>query len=360
MIWWKLRQLKSGNPWKRSEAARELGRSRERRAVEPLLALMRTRDIDPDVAAAALGSIGDPRAVEPLCECLSRHRDTPRVACEVMLALRDIGDRRAIPFLVSALESVDPLVRERAVEVLAQLAWTPTSDAEKALVALAKKQWDAFRGLGEDAVPVLADALYNDRGQAIPEVVNALTMIAGLAAVEVLITMLFRLARQGYLGEDGGVVQALVSMGPCAASPLASRLRQEMQRVREALAGPGGDSPNVTWAEERIREATADVFRGIGGPSLQPLLELIGDSDDRVRIVAAESMAFIHDHRVVPALERALADTSFGVRVMALKALRRHGWEPRDDASRRLRDTATFSSTEHPYLGLGRRLDQKE
>jgi HEAT repeat protein len=59
MIWWQLQQLKSANPRKRQAAARELGRARERRAVEPLLALMRTHDLPGDVVAAALGSFGD-------------------------------------------------------------------------------------------------------------------------------------------------------------------------------------------------------------------------------------------------------------------------------------------------------------
>jgi len=358
MNWWRLRQLESGDSRKRQRAARELGRSRDRRAVEPLLALMNSHDLPGDVAAAALGSIGDPSAVEPLGEYLHRQLDldAPVVASAVMSALRDLGDRRAIPALLMALRSQNARIREPAADVLAHLGWAPTNDAETALVAVAKGQWDHCRGLGEAAVAPLAHLLYDERGRVVQEVASALAKIGGPAATDVLLTTFFKEARPGS-GAHLEVMRSLVSLGPDVAGPFASRLREEMLKVEAALSGMAWDSPDVQGYETHVREAAAHLCAEIGGPAMPALLELARDPDRRVRLAAVEAIAFIPDPRALPALELALADPSNAVSVLAVKALQRRGWEPAGDETRRLRDTAVKRSQEYEYKGLGRRLE---
>lgn len=67
MLWWKLRQLKSGNQRTRRRAVRELGRLQDPRVIDPLMATLNDGSyLVRKEAARALGDIGDARAVRPL------------------------------------------------------------------------------------------------------------------------------------------------------------------------------------------------------------------------------------------------------------------------------------------------------
>jgi len=67
MLWWNLRQLKSGNQQTRRRAVKGLGRSRDPRAIDPLMAALNDGSyLVRQEAARALGEIGDARAVRSL------------------------------------------------------------------------------------------------------------------------------------------------------------------------------------------------------------------------------------------------------------------------------------------------------
>lgn len=91
----------------RSKAAEELGRLRDQRAVDSLIAVL--EDTVEDVtwsiqvaAATALGQIGDIRAVDPLIKALLRSRESP-VRASAARALGLLKDQRAIPALTARL-----------------------------------------------------------------------------------------------------------------------------------------------------------------------------------------------------------------------------------------------------------------
>lgn len=135
-------RLKSPNPELRQYAADALGKFKDRRATEPLIAAL--PDADPHVrmmAAIALAQLKDPRAVEPIIELLKDSNDDARDAAE--LALEQIGDPRAVEPLInlwrsgarlrvdlavfgppaidpllSALKDKDPAVRRGAADAL--------------------------------------------------------------------------------------------------------------------------------------------------------------------------------------------------------------------------------------------------
>ena len=70
MLRWTLRKLKSTDPLIRQSAAETLGKIGGARAVEPLIALLKTSVHEVRQSAAeALRKIGDARAVEPLIWC---------------------------------------------------------------------------------------------------------------------------------------------------------------------------------------------------------------------------------------------------------------------------------------------------
>jgi HEAT repeat protein len=88
-------------------------------AVEPLIAAFLDEDFPSAYAARALGRIGDPRAVEPLIAALKDKDKTRRIA--VAEALGQIGDPRAIEPIIAVLEDEDGKVRGSAYSALVQI-----------------------------------------------------------------------------------------------------------------------------------------------------------------------------------------------------------------------------------------------
>lgn len=104
----------------RHHAAHVLGKIGASEAVDPLIACLD----DPDLtvinkAALALGQIGDPKALPALIA----HLDHPDLSVQAMLDNVLIGfDTTALPALHLSLGDPRPVMRERAAEVLGDLA----------------------------------------------------------------------------------------------------------------------------------------------------------------------------------------------------------------------------------------------
>ncbi|MGD0858729.1 MAG: HEAT repeat domain-containing protein [Terracidiphilus sp.] len=96
--------LKDADPEVRWHAAEALGRSKDPRAVDPLIAALKDTGDTPlrGIAAKALGETKDPRAVEPLIEAL---RSSESVVCwEAFRALGEIKDPRAVEPMLGILK----------------------------------------------------------------------------------------------------------------------------------------------------------------------------------------------------------------------------------------------------------------
>lgn len=106
----------------RMEAAKALSRSRDPRALAPLLAVLADANRDVRWAAIeALGDLGDRRAVPALVEYLKRpeaYRWGKRLAAS---ALGAIGDPAALEPLLGLLADEDPFVRRAAAMALLRL-----------------------------------------------------------------------------------------------------------------------------------------------------------------------------------------------------------------------------------------------
>jgi HEAT repeat protein len=106
-----------------ARAAAMLGRIRDPRAVEPLVAMLGERSGARSSAAAAkaLGEIGDARAVAPLVAALNDGLSETRM--EAASALGKLGDPRTVQPLCRALNDDVGFVREQVVEALDKLGY---------------------------------------------------------------------------------------------------------------------------------------------------------------------------------------------------------------------------------------------
>jgi hypothetical protein len=107
----------------RYAAAFGLGRSRDSRAFDPLVAALKSEPATLRAAAAsALGGLGDRRAIDLLAACLKD--PVHPVRNHAAQALAELGDPRAVPFLEEALKDEKPEnypwrdAAERAIEKL--------------------------------------------------------------------------------------------------------------------------------------------------------------------------------------------------------------------------------------------------
>jgi twitching motility protein PilT len=139
--------LRDSDWWIRISAADTLGRLKDPRAVEPLVAAL----ADPEIkraAVEALGRIGDQRALPALGRMLAD--PSPDIRIEVMLALKQFKHPQVLNAITSiAQNDQDRGVRTHAVEILDELALSDRNSqaqvdtVRKAAMAVAGTQGDA-------------------------------------------------------------------------------------------------------------------------------------------------------------------------------------------------------------------------
>lgn len=115
-----IRDLQDENPLVRWQAAEQLGRAKDARAVDPLIEAV--GDGDEGVrreVIKALGEIGNPRAVGPLGGMLEDPDELARL--NTLAALEKIGGDEAITLLISALKNDNSMVRMNAAASLGRL-----------------------------------------------------------------------------------------------------------------------------------------------------------------------------------------------------------------------------------------------
>jgi HEAT repeat protein len=143
--------------YERQEAVRWLGRLRDERAVEPLLALIPEFRIR-DLSVIALGTIGDRRAYEPLIEMLDWEHHTS-IRDNVVRGLGQLGDPRAVPRLVAVAANEPDL--ENTSESLVRLGALHTGEIGGADVRPGLRGARGFGACHEG--PVLHDWNYRHR-----------------------------------------------------------------------------------------------------------------------------------------------------------------------------------------------------
>lgn len=259
-----------------------------------------------DPAIAQLVGIGQP-AVRPLIAALEDENLGVRLSA--VRTLGKIGDRRAVPALIKALEV--GYVRESAIDALGEIG---DPRAVGPLIKLLSERSFSTRESAKGALGKIGQP-------AIQVFINNVSTNKDPRAREY---------AAGILGEIGG---------SAAVQPLVKALSDEDSRVRTSAAktlGQIGD-PNATKAlsdaledESRdVRKSAAEALGKIGDPqAVQPLIKAASDGNDNVRISAAIALGQIGDPQAVPPLVNMLGDRNSSVVTSAVRALGKIG-DPR-------------------------------
>jgi HEAT repeat protein len=310
----------------REGVANVLGKVRDPRAVPALERAMRNEQLAPDneegddtearvAAALALGAVGDTSAFESLIAMLAESLETDlTLSCYVMDALGMVGDRRAVPLLVDALEHSDFDVQKSAMHALVSF--------------------------GQVAVEPLIDIALNNVSRVRTLAVPALGAIGDLCAAPALISII----------EDHGNhpllrAAAAKALGQVRADETYNLLLQvfesgnEDENVRRCAAvglGHLGDrhalEPLLAALEDAdwpLRHSLAEAFGYLGDQrAIEPLIKLLRDRRDEAVLQAVQALGKLGDARVVPELtwlqshceDRFLKD---GIRNYAAESLRK-------------------------------------
>jgi len=116
-----IQKLQNSHRNARAQAARELGKIKDGRAVQPLINALKDKDsYVRGQVVEALGEIKDARAVDSLITTL-KDEDYLYVRQETVKALGKMKDGRAVQTLINALNDEYPDVREEAVKALIEI-----------------------------------------------------------------------------------------------------------------------------------------------------------------------------------------------------------------------------------------------
>jgi HEAT repeat protein len=312
----------------RKAAAEGLGQSKDPRAVDALIGLLRDLDIrdqailslaqigapavgplisalqDRNIAiregaANALGKIKDSQAVDPLIAALQD--EEMGVQIEAAAALAEIGDARAIAPLIAMLIGNDSIVMDQVMASLVKI--------------------------GSPAVEPLISSVQNPAGDVRRRVVEVLGKIPDERTIPALIAA---------LADPDTLVQftaqdSLTAKGASAVDPLAAVLKDTDPARRgqaATLLGQIGNARAVPPliaalddSEEIVRWDVSTALAAIGAPAVDALIDALSSTNAAIRAGSAEALGQIGDARAVEPLIAALGDADAPVQVAAAIAL---------------------------------------
>ncbi len=297
-----LSQLRSNDVTLRSDAAHQLGKIGDERAVEALVeALSDSDEYVRKSAVTALRRIGGPAAMEGLRRALADRSE--QVVLQAVNGLRDMRDREAVEPLVRVLTR-----RERSL----QLAAT-----------------DALIRIGADAVSPLMEA-FKDRAlrRRIGNQIWKILVDMGTKSIDPLLQMLtdenqyVRLTAISVLGRIGDrrVAAPLVHLfldDPRMQEAVVTTLaRLEERRVLEAPGSPAADR------EIFLPKDVVDGFLGRPREDVTRVLtEALENPSPKVRRFALKALYALHGDSALDRLVAALKDDDIDVKRLAIKIM---------------------------------------
>jgi len=290
----------------REMATEALGRIGDKQVLAALMALLRD---DPDArvrakAADALGRLGDNQAAPALAKAMDENSSL--VQARAALSLHRLGDKRGMPFLIAALGKGEAgsshpactAVKELGVAALPELL-PLLADPGNDLTALGRNLLDAVEAIGAPAGDGLLKVLREGNEHARRRAMYLLARLKEPRAVDPLVKILVK-EEKGWPAIQAA--SALGAIGKPATKALVELLGKGTgAAVREHALIAAGHSDDVAL--------------------VKPLLKLVGDSQEPIRLEAVRALRNKDDKDVPPALEKALKDASVLVRQEAARCL---------------------------------------
>jgi HEAT repeat protein len=273
--------LSADNATLRAEAARMLGRIKDRTAGVSIVELLKDSDAGVrEAAVEALPHVTDTPALHALVKFLE-HESTRDMAAEVLGRVKDSG---ALEPLAAMLKSQDATARRMAAEALEQLA-----DSRSVDVWVEAMAYPDLIGIASRSLKHIAELR-----ERISEILDRLRDIEGTVALEE--------ARIG-------VSMDLIALGRPAVSDLLEALDDDLWVVREAAAQALGIIGDLRAVAPLLHKAKTDRDRGVRESCIKALGEF-GDSrsidvlveavqDRTTRLAAAEALSKIKDITVL-------------------------------------------------------------
>jgi HEAT repeat protein len=318
-----LSEFESGKTEDRIRLAPALGRTKDKKAVDALLAALDVRRANPRETVAivtALGQAGDARAAVELASSedylrsmtlelgeLPAHLQVLRV--KILEALSRVGGEQAVTILEESINDKDPRVVEEAVRGLGRLQVKDAVPALQQLAArggdLTQAVYEAFASIGDKgATSTLEQAL---AGQDRFASVEAAYALAKLGRKEMVAKL------EGALKNDPGTEK----VGILAAYYLAKLDRTSgLEHLDKQMRKK--DSPYAVLAADALGKCENQR-------AVLPLTEGQKSDDASLRLAVARGLGLLGGTRAVGALKKLGADPNPGVRSAALASLSQLG-----------------------------------
>jgi HEAT repeat protein len=284
--------------------------------------------------------------VKGLIKALDYDRDV-KVRVAAARALGRSKDPRAVDPLLTALKDLVGEFREAAVQALDTLKWTPDKSeggiaywiqkgTNEKSQPIRQSAINALVQIGEPAVGPLIAELKSDNWASSSNAATALGLIGDHRAVEPLIGAIALHSKTKSV-VHGAIVKALGQIGDQrAVEPLISVLRDEANKaVHEeaikALSKIGSQAlePLIALLKDGNATVRAHAVKALGQTGdpriLEPLIAATKDSDWFPRGRAIEALGMLFDSRAVEPIITALKDEHMSIRMNAAQVLGRIG-----------------------------------
>jgi|GEM_PF-1058475 len=311
----------TANPEIRKRSATVLGEIGDKRALEPLVAIVKDRGANNSTAqgafealiradaAKALGTLGDVAAIGPLQDAVQNDRLAVGVAA--MGSLMQLGDEKQLDGLHVLLQSNDPDAQFSVIQTLGRVR-SPQS----------LSHLERFRRIHKPNVVTTDREKRNS-----DEADRALSSINKI--LEVLVGPPDPLPkRDSFTDTDAPAPRDLSSYAKALKLPDES-LRRE---AAKALAEIGDDAVDLLLVALKDTDAEVRIAAAVGlgdfgrERALEPLLDVLkNDSKNSVRMAAAESLGKLGLPAAIEPLKEALADQYLLVNIGAAIALNKLG-----------------------------------
>ncbi|MDD3566085.1 MAG: HEAT repeat domain-containing protein [Methanothrix sp.] len=309
--------LKYGGQDARENAVLALGESGDPRAIDPLIEALKDKDVQVRLwAASDLGDFGDPKAVAPLIEALKDER--PVVQLWAASSLVKLGKAEYFNRITAMLDNGDPYLYSEVIMALGE-----TGDP-RAIDPLIEAFNYADTGDCRAELPdfecrlVYMYAVFGLVGFDDPRVVAPLTDVLRDGASELRVSAAQALGNIG----DPQAIGALTYVAQKDGDP---KVREAAKEALEKIGDPRTVDQLIEALKDEdglAREGAVTALGETGDPrAIDPLIEALKDEDWLVRSSAARALGEIGDARAVAPLIGALKDEYARVRSSAARAL---------------------------------------